>query len=453
MDIARMILSELTLRKLPKIPSFSVHLGKIYWEAYKACRRQWDAEELERVQTKKLRAMVKHAYEHVYFYKNRFDDLGISPEKIKKAEDLSLLPTMGKQELRMYFPELIAVNFPLGSCNVAGSSGSTGEFSWVLKDRNNWIYDCSALIRCYLACGIGFCERTIGVEPMSRAPQVRCSIDYYNGFQKICYLPTWEKDENIDYIGAFAKFKPTIIEGAPSTIKPLADAVNNKNRLHLRLKAVISSFESLDKNTQEYFRRIFSCDVFDFYRASECNLIAWTCQKHEGYHIDMDNVIVEFLKDGIPVSEGEMGEIVVTPLNNYAMPLIRYKIGDVGTFTHKLCSCGRKLPLIEMIEGRTINFIVLSDGQIISQYDIRKALNHPAIIGYQVVQESTDLIIVSFIKGTGFTSELQEDIENRFRLLLKNMINVEFLAVDTLLRAKSGKLHCVISKVPNPYFR
>lgn len=245
---------------------------------------------------------------------------------------------------------------------------------------------------------------------------------------------------------------PTVIFGAPSTIRPLAQAVQNSNVSRTPLKAIISTYEMLDEGTHQYIRKILNSEIFDLYSTTETNDIAWECQEHNGYHINKDYVVVELLKDGDPVSEGESGEIFVTDLQNYAMPLIRYKIGDICTFTNDFCSCGRKLPLLRSIEGREINFIVLPNGQTISPYEVVHIMSQPMISKFRIVQENKNLVVIRVVKGYGFNSDSEKEILKRFKMLLEEEMEIRIQYVDTIPREKSGKQFCVISKVHNPNF-
>lgn len=441
-EIAKKILSDLK-RSWQNIPFFSVLLCKNYLEAYKACKRQWDAEELERVQTKRLRAILKHAYEHVEYYHRKFDSVGIKPEDIKTKEDLYKLPILSKHDIKTHFSELIATNWNLGKCAINKTSGSTGEPTAILFDRNRLVYTYSALIRQYLACGVGFYERILGLSHNKWCPP---TLDYFTGFHRVWYLP---EGKNLSYLSILKELRPTVIYGSPSYIQALAHDVQDEE-LQLPIKAIISSFELLDMGTRRYIRDVFGSDIFDYYSSAESDMAAWECSEHTGYHINADNIIVEILNNGEMVGEGERGEMVVTNLHNYAMPLIRYEIGDSVTFTEECCPCGIKLPLIKNIEGRIADFIVLPNGQLVSPEYLMSRMYHSAISKYQIIQESKNLVVIKIVEDTGFTSKIREGIENSYREVLGDDVEIKLVSVDTLPREKSGKFRTVISKVHSP---
>ena len=438
----------LSLRKAT--PSNIALVLKGYWSAYHACRRQWHAKELEEYQTKNLRAIIKHAYEHVEFYKKQLDSVGIKPHDIKTWEDLPKLPTLSKQDLRMHFHDLIANNIKLEECGISKSSGSTGEPTTLLKDKNVGAYEHAAIIRQQLACGIKFGERFLFVSPDPWRPPI---LNYCTGFQRVWLFP---KRKNLDHLSLLRNLRPTVIYGAPSYMRALARKVQG-HELGNHLKAIISSYELLDKWTRQYISDAFDAEVFDNYGSSEGGSIAWECSEHIGYHINTDNVIVEILKGSEPVNEGERGEIVVTYLHNQAMPLIRYKIGDVGTFTNELCPCGRKLPLMGSVKGRTVDFIVGSDGGVVSPHILMGIIEESTMFEstfpislFQIIQENKNLVVIKIVRDIGVTPKVRDYIERGFNYVLGEEMKIRVESVDSISYEKSGKFKTVISKVPRP---
>ena len=148
-------------------------------------------------------------------------------------------------------------------------------------------------------------------------------------------------------------------------------------------------FESL--LTPEQRRLIGSAfgDVRDVYGAVEFGDIAWECERHEGYHVNADCLVVELLRDGRPALQGEAGEVVCTSLQSYAMPLIRYRLGDEGVFSTDRCGCRRGLPLLKVISGRADDCIHLPDGGLISPRALVSALAYiEGVRQYRIAQEA-----------------------------------------------------------------
>jgi phenylacetate-CoA ligase len=184
------------------------------------------------------------------------------------------------------------------------------------------------------------------------------------------------------------------------------------------------------------------------YGTEENGLLAFECKQHAGYHVVSDAAIVEIVKKEKNAAEGEYGDIVVTSLFNYSMPLIRYNIGDIGTFTNTKCDCGRGLPLIKRIEGRTDDFLTLPSGRKISPRVINVIEDIPGVSRYKTVQEAKDRIVVNIVKGRGFGPETINEIKKHIKAgCLGEDVKVDVKLVDELSTNRRGKLRAVVSNV------
>jgi phenylacetate-CoA ligase len=180
----------------------------------------------------------------------------------------------------------------------------------------------------------------------------------------------------------------------------------------------------------------------------EVGPISWQCPKHENYHINSDCCIVEFVKNGEKVSSGEKGEIVVTGLFTFAMPFIRYKLGDVGVSTDEECSCGRGLPMMKSIEGRIVDSIVLPNGKIVSPYVLTCIIeNISGINRYQIIQERNNLITLKYIKNENYSEETNDKIKIELQKILGKDIFINPIIVNELPKDKSGKFRVVKSLI------
>ncbi len=173
--------------------------------------------------------------------------------------------------------------------------------------------------------------------------------------------------------------------------------------------------------------------------------MASECSHHSGLHVASDNVVLEFVKDGEHVAPGEEGKVLVTSLHNYSMPFIRYDIGDVGKPSDKSCQCGRGLPLIESIEGRTYEIFVNSDGSFTTLRDLDTFFEDLPVREFQIIQNSRDEIHVKVVKDRGYTQRHTAFIENNLKWAGKAKIVVE--TVNSIPFERSGKKKYLISKV------
>jgi phenylacetate-CoA ligase len=197
---------------------------------------------------------------------------------------------------------------------------------------------------------------------------------------------------------------------------------------------------------------VFGCRVVNEYGAAEVGIIGFECADG-GIHITSENVYLEVLRDGGPAEEGEVGEVVVTGLRNHAMPLIRYKLGDLAIPSKEYCPCGRELPLIKSIEGRDNDIVVTSAGKILHS-EIFAYINRNLIKeGYhirefKIIQNAKDMLRVLVPRDTrdntllALRQQIKKHIGSDMRILVEH--------VDEIPRERSGKVRYFVSELPRP---
>jgi phenylacetate-CoA ligase len=208
--------------------------------------------------------------------------------------------------------------------------------------------------------------------------------------------------------------------------------------------------ELLDQPSRSLINEVFAVEMADIYGTTEAYCIGWECPHHCGYHLNVDTLIIEFIRNGKPARMGEPGRIVVTPIYLYAMPLIRYDLGDIGVPTELHCSCGRGLPLMQMIQGRADDFITLADGTLIPPVGTFANVfeKEEKILEYLVVQEGYDLISVKLVVREGMGSEVVERVKDGIEDLIRRQACVQVEAVDRIDRTSGAKARRILSKIP-----
>jgi phenylacetate-CoA ligase len=198
---------------------------------------------------------------------------------------------------------------------------------------------------------------------------------------------------------------------------------------------------------------VYGAPYLDQFGCAEIDRSAWQCPEKVGYHMDVDSVIMEFVdENGNAVSAGERGEIVYTSLFNFAMPIIRYAIGDVGVPSNDECPCGRSLPLMNVVEGRKDSFLVMPDGHLLSPRVFTNAMNKffDKIVQYRVVQKKVDWFEVYIqLKEKTCEEALKSEIIGHLRSVLSFSDNITTVVkvVDDMQIDRSGKLMAVITEV------
>jgi phenylacetate-CoA ligase len=194
----------------------------------------------------------------------------------------------------------------------------------------------------------------------------------------------------------------------------------------------------------------FGCKVFDRYGSEEVALIASECERHEGMHLNIEHLYIEFLReDGTAAAAGEEGAIVITDLFNRGMPFIRYSIGDVGVPTDRRCSCGRGLPLMERVTGRVADYLKRRDGSMVAGVSLveRTLTAIPGLEQMQVVQPSIDEIVLNVVRAPDFTIATEQALLAEFRSVFGSGIDIRANYVERIPQERSGKYRFSICRI------
>jgi phenylacetate-CoA ligase len=414
------------------------------WYLHKAMKQQWlKTSELEEIQRKMLRGIIKHAYENVPFYHRKIDSVGIKPDDIKTVDDLKKIPITTKQELRDNFSNTIAKGVDLNKCDISKTSGSTGIPLTVYYSEKDDDYEKAIALRPNLSCGQKIRDKWVVItSPDHIAPK--------KWFQRLrIFAPEFISlfDNVKKQISILEKFNPDVLDGYASSIFLLAKELEETENNKIRPKIIFTTAELLTNDIRKYIESVFGVKVYDQFGCVELARTAWECPEQCGYHIDMDAVVMEFLRDGEAVAPEERGEIVYTGLYQYAMPFIRYAVGDIGIPSDEKCPCGRGLPMMNVIEGRTDAFVQVSDGRCFSPI-IWTILLRPfsEIAQFKVLQEKRNLIKVQIVKGKGFSQETIDSVKGNIKNALGEDMHIEVEIVNEISR-EAGKVRSVVSKV------
>ena len=245
------------------------------------------------------------------------------------------------------------------------------------------------------------------------------------------------------------KINPDVIYGYSQSIKLIAKEVYNKSIEGINPKIIFGTAELLDKDTREFINSVFDVEMVDLFGNQEFIRTAWECNEHMEYHIDIDNVVMDFLKDGESVVTNERGEIIYTGLHNYAMPFIRYRSNDIGVPMEEKCSCGRGLPLMKSIEGRAWDFIKLPSGRIFPPAVTSTIMRSiPEISEFQIIQKRLNELCIKIVKNEKFPEKRSNEIENEIKkqLLGEEDITIKIKIVEKIPKI-GRKQRTVISKI------
>jgi len=419
---------------------------RCFYNLYKLRKNQWlKTSELEEVQRRKLKGIIKHAYENVPYYRQLFDSVGVKPKNISTVEDLAGIPITTKSRLQeLPINEIFAKDVNLEKCIMERTSGSTGmPLNIIFTQRERELLS-TVWTRTFMENGFRSKDKRVIIRSISDfSPRKRWF--QYLGLMRRDYISFFETKDPVEVL---QKANPDIISSVPSILKLLAIEVKKRRNLKIQPKAIFSTSEILDQQTRSLISSTFKAEVFDHYSSEEFGCVGWECSEHSGYHVNIDTVVVELVWNGKSVPLEKRGKIICTSLNSYAMPLIRYEIGDIGILSDKQCPCGRGLPLMKKLEGRSEDFIQLSNGKMIAPTTFSMIIRGlKGIKQYRIEQEEINKLIIYLVKGNDFEPSIPEQIRGRVKKSLQEDIHVKIDIVDSIPRDSSGKLRSVISKV------
>ncbi|NIM19927.1 MAG: phenylacetate--CoA ligase family protein [Candidatus Latescibacteria bacterium] len=416
---------------------------------------QWlSEEELKEIQWKKLKPLLEHAYQHVPYYREQFENCGFHPEQMQDLSDISKIPILTKKNIQDNQQSLLADNYKDKPLLENWTGGSTGEPTRFKFDHRTYEMRMAYSARCDRWSGwdYGIKEFYIwGVRDTGDAPTVTAKKTLHNLLlrRKVVNCYTFSRDTFPRYVKEFNRFKPDMIISYTSPLYNLARYIH-ENKLDIYTpKSIIATAEQLYPFQRELIEEVFQAPVFNRYGSREVMNIAMECDKHEGLHLNIDNLLVEIIKDNQPVEPGELGEIVITDLNNYVMPFIRCKLGDLAVPSIKKCSCRRGLPLLQEVAGRTFDTLTLRDGRCITGLLFTFYMQKfTGVSQFQVIQKDLDTFIVNIVKNSRYKDSDTEDIGAELRQQLGANAKIDLHFVDNIPMQKSGKQRIVISEVP-----
>jgi phenylacetate-CoA ligase len=256
-----------------------------------------------------------------------------------------------------------------------------------------------------------------------------------------------------NFLGQIRAMRPKMLFGYPSALSHIATHAEAKGQSmnDLGIQVAFVTSERLYDEQRLQINRTFGCPVANGYGSRDAGFIAHECSQG-GMHITAEDIIVEIINpNGKNLPPGESGEIVVTHLATEDFPFIRYRTGDIGILDTNICSCGRGLPMLKEIQGRSTDFLTAQDGTIMHGLALVYILRDlPQIRAFKIVQESLDLTNVYIVSENGLSQKIRENIEQGFRNRLGKDVKISILEVAEISAEKSGKFRYVISKVtPN----
>lgn len=418
---------------------------------------QWLSEhETRERQWERLTRLLRFAYEEIPYYRDRFREAGLTPDRIDGPEAFARLPVLSRRDLQEHGQELQGPEWARQSIVHDGTGGSTGEPVRFFFSKDSYDLRAAAAARTDRWARWDYGERTAWLWGTDRdlipeSPLKALRTKLYWAIRREKWFSAFTPSDHT--LAAVAedveRFRPTVIIAFPTRAFEIARFLISRDTPHyIRPRGIITSGEALADHQREVIERAFQCRVFNRYGCRELSLIAAECDRHEGLHLNSDNVYMAFEADGRVVPPGQPVPLVVTDLTNYAMPLIRYLIGDQGRRLPSPCSCGRGLPLMD-VEGRICDTIVAPNGRLLSGIFFGHLLKSvPAIQRFQVRQPDMHRLEVHIVPRARLEENDLEQQFKRIRDAVGPEVEVTLHLVEDIPLTRSGKHRLVISDVP-----
>jgi phenylacetate-CoA ligase len=407
----------------------------------------WDYSRLMDYQLTLFKKIWKHCILNVPYYKKLNEDIQIDPDDIKSIPDLSSIPILTKDIVRSHFDEMIASDIPAYRFIKNSTSGTSGSNFYFYSDSNQHDVKMALEYRRYAWMNVKAFDRELIIWGASwdikKKTNLKIIKDWLKNKKKVSGYNLSDR-EIIELYSILKSYKPMIIKSYPSILTTIVDVFQEKN-LHYSPSAIHIGGEILFKIQREKIENFFGCPVYDFYGARDMPEIAQNCDQSHGLHVFMENVIVEVVnEDDMPIEQGE-GDLVITNLHNYAMPFIRYKIGDRARISkNSKCTCGRNLQIIDEVIGRTFDIIRFPNGRRVGGTFWTLCMKSvPGIKNFQIIQETSNDICIYYTQ--------EKNMPVKFERLRENIheysgpkLNIIFNKVDKIEPTNAGKMKFVI---------
>jgi phenylacetate-CoA ligase len=413
----------------------------------------WSAERLRDHQWTSLKKLVEYAFQNCPYYTRKYRAAGVSPADLRTPDDVKILPTITKEEIQEHREELVskhAIKDRLIADMTGGSTGSPLRFYY---DHDRLDSRAAATVRHNRWAGWDIGDRAAilwGAPRDTKGSQkTRDRIRSWILERRIILdASSLDEEAMFEFARKLVRYKPKILLAYANTLALFARYLDDKKITTIAPRGIVCSAEVLTAENRTVIERVFNSRVYNRYGSREFAVIASECSSHSRMHINAENLLVEVLVDGMPTIE-RAGEIVVTDIKNFAMPMIRYRTRDIGIMKKDACTCSRGLPLLDLSGGRETDFVIASNGKKVSGIVIATYVitNIPGIRQIQFVQDEPGAVTIHLVKGSEWSSETERLLIKRMHEFLGREISTTTVFRDHIGLAPSGKYRFSISNV------
>ena len=412
-------------------------------------RTQWlSRPELEAWQLQRIQQVVRYAYEHVPYYRERYQREDIHPEDIKSIKDFQALPFLTKEEVNNHLDALVSPPFR-ARLHSNETGGSTGQPMRFFVEDSFWWWNAALEFRGRGWYGVREGDKIAWVWGAIRdMPSWSWAKRLRAGIMRQRYLNAFSMTEA--KMRAFAnmlvRWQPVMFRAYASALSLFARYIKEQEITGIHPRLIETTAEKVTDSQRRLLEAVFQCPVADCYSSRELGTIAYQCRAGS-LHV-CETCYLEIIAGDQVVPTGQMGEVVVTSLHQFAMPFIRYKIGDMGIYEAGQCSCGRGLPVLREVVGRVSDFLVTVDGQFVHSAFFEYVFQvKPEVVHYQVYQPDREHLVVRLVCRQSVDSAWLEGVRSELRARFGEAMQISLQVVDDIELTPAGKYRFVISEV------
>jgi phenylacetate-CoA ligase len=414
-----------------------------YWSTKTLVDQQWTL----------FKAVVVHAYETCPYYRRKFRQVGLTPDDLRSRADIDSVPTIGKDEIQEHWNEMVSSEYSRGTLIRDMTGGSTGSPMQFYYDRERQDSRAGATLRHNSWAGWEIGDRAAilwgAPQDTKTSGKLKARIrTWIEGRSLILDASELSEAAMAEFARDLIRYRPTVLQAYSNTLGLFARYVQSQKIEGIRPRSIICSAEMLTEDNRQFIEETFGCTVYNRYGCREFAVIASECEVHQGMHINAENLLVEAVCNERSCLD-EVGEIVITDLRNFAMPMIRYRIRDVGRISRASCRCSRGLPMMEVVGGRVTDFLLAINGSkvsgiVIATYGVTRI---PGIRQIQFVQNEPGAVIVKLVKTPDWSADSMNELTVRIRRYLGDAIRVQAEFKDDIPTQESGKYRFSICNV------
>ena len=438
-----------------RIPDAAESLGALWRTG------AWSREKSDAFRARRLRRMVRHAFDNVPYYRRHFERQGLRPDEIRSLADLGRISLTSKHDLQVQPANdtLAAGRKPEGLI-ARWTEGSTGAPFTIRRTLFEELLLNTFRLRAFHWGGMKLRDRRLFV---AAAPDDSTSLDQTRSWllgllNRVGFLPhrvvdAWTSPAELGEI--LRRYEPDIVGGYPSSLAKLTEYLSQHDAELKPPRYVGSGGETLTPDLRQQIEEGLRARVYDSYGANEINLIAYECPQTGEMHVMDDTVIIEVLNGGRPVAEGERGEVVVTALHSFAMPFIRYRLEDSVIKGKDACGCGKPFSTIRSILGRTSEYFPLPDGREIHAYELMNEVWDESWVRnwvrrVQIIQERRDRVVVRLVLADELAETRLPALKEKLQGVTGSDVEVVIVLQSEIPSAPAGKSRAYISLVNEP---